>query len=58
MDLPGERTQVLNVHQIKLIDRHPAETDEHSSPDSILDNENRLNRNEDLENPNNSKDDW
>jgi len=57
-DLPGGRTQVLNVHRIKRIDRHPAESDEDSSPESISDTENWLNWNGDLDNPNDSEDDW
>jgi hypothetical protein len=36
-DLPRGRTQVLNVRQIKRINRHPAESDEDSSPESISD---------------------
>jgi hypothetical protein len=46
-DLPGGRTQVLNVRRIKRIDRHPAESDEDSSPDSISDIKNWLNWNGD-----------
>jgi hypothetical protein len=57
-DLPGGRTQVLNVRRIKRIDRHPAESDEDSSPESISDTENWLNWNGDLDNPNDSEDDW
>jgi len=57
-DLPGGQTQVLNVCQIKWIDRHPAESDEESSPESISDTENWLNWNEDLDNPNDSEDDY
>jgi len=57
-DLPGGRTQILNVHQIKRIDCHPAESDENSSPESISDTENWLNWNGDLDNPNDSEDDW
>jgi len=57
-DLPGGRTQVLNVRRIKRIDRHPAESDEDSSPESISDTENWLNWNGDLDNANDSEDDW
>jgi len=53
-DLPGGRTQVLNVRQIKRINRHPAESDEDSSPESMSDTENWLNWNGDLDNPNDS----
>ena len=56
--LPGGRTQVLNVSRIKRINRHPAESDEDSSPGSISDTENWLNWNGDLNNPNDSEDDW
>jgi len=56
-DLPGGRTEVLNVRRIKRIDRHPAESDEDSSPESISDTKNRLNWNGDLDNPNNCEDD-
>jgi len=57
-NLPGGQTQVLNVHRIKRLDRHPAESDEDSSPETISDTKNWLNWNGDLDNPNNSKDDW
>ena len=48
----------MNVHRIKQIDRHPAESDQDRSPESISDTENWLNWNGDLDNPNDSKDDW
>jgi len=57
-DTPGGRRQILNVHQIKRIDRHPEESDEDSSPKSISVTENWLNWNGDLDNPNDSKEDW
>jgi len=57
-DLAGGRTQVLNIRRIKRIDCHPAESDEVSSPESISDTENWLNWNGDLDNPNDSEDDW
>ena len=57
-DLTGERTQVLNVRQIKWMDRHPAERDENSAPASNSDTENWLTWNGDLGNPNDSEDDW
>ena len=34
-NLPGGQTQVFNVHRIKQINCHPAESDENSSPESI-----------------------
>jgi hypothetical protein len=58
MDLQGGRTQVLNVRLIKRVDPHPAESVEDGSPESISDTENWLNWNGDLDNPNNSEDDW
>jgi len=39
-DLSGALAQVLNVRQIKRIDRHPAESDEDSSLESISDTKN------------------
>jgi len=57
-DLPGGRTQVLNVRWIKRIDRHPVRGDEDSSPESISATENWLNWIADLDNPNDSGDDW
>jgi len=57
-DLPGGRTQVLNVRQIEQINRHPAESAEISSAERISDTKNWLNWNGDLDNANNSEDDW
>ena len=48
---------MLNVRRIKTIDRHPGESDEDNSPESISDTNNWLNWNGDLDNPNNSEDD-
>jgi len=56
-DLPGGRTQVLNVHRIWRINRHPVKSDEDSVPESIPDTEVWLHWNEDLANPNDSEDD-
>jgi len=50
-DLPAGRTQILNVRRIRRINRHPVERDEDSSPESILDTDDWLNRNGDLDNP-------
>ena len=55
---PGGWTQVLNVRRIKRINRHPAESDEISSPESIPDARNWLKWNGDLDNPNDREDDW
>jgi hypothetical protein len=57
MDLSEERTQGLNVHRIKPINCHPAETDEDSSPESISDTINWINWNGNLDNPKDSEDD-
>jgi len=55
-DLPGSWIQVLNVHQIKRTDHHPAESDGDIAPESVLNNKNWLNRNGDLENAHESED--
>ena len=56
-DLPGERTQILNVRRIRRINRYPVESDEDTAPERISDTENWLNWNGDLDNPNDSEDD-
>jgi hypothetical protein len=56
-DLPGERTQILNVHCIQRINCHPVESDEDSAPESISDTNDWLNWNGDLDNPNDSEED-
>jgi len=56
-DLPGGRTQILNVRQIRRINRHPVESKDDSAPDSISDTDDWLNWNGKLDNPNDSKDD-
>jgi len=55
-DLPGGRTQILNVRRIWRINRHPVERDEDSASESISDTEDWLNWNGDLDNPNDSED--
>jgi len=57
-DLPGGRTQLLNIHQLRRIDRHPGERNEDSAPGSISNTENWLNWNGDLDNPNESEDNY
>jgi hypothetical protein len=57
-ELPGERTQILNVRRIRRVNRHPAESDEDSSRESISHTKNWLNWNGDLHNSNESEDDW
>jgi hypothetical protein len=56
-DLPGGRTQILHIRQIRRINRHPVESDEDSAPESISDTEDWLNWNGDLDNLNDSEDD-
>jgi len=56
-DLPGGRTQILNVRRIRRIHRHPVESDKDDAPESISDSEYWLNWNGDLDNPNDSDDD-
>ena len=56
-DLPGGRTPILNVPKIRTLNCHPVESDEDSAPESIFDTEAWLNRNGDLDNPNDSEDD-
>jgi len=56
-DLPGGRTQIINVRRIRRINRHPVESDVDSAPESISDTEDWLNWNRDLDNPNDSEDD-
>ena len=56
-DLPGGWTQVLNVRQIRRINRHPVESDQDSAPASISDTDDWLNWNGDLDNPNDREDD-
>jgi len=56
-DLPGGRTQILNVHRIQRTKLHVVKSDEDSAPDSISDTYDWLNWNGDLDNPNDSEDD-
>jgi len=56
-DLPGGRTQILNVRRIPRLNHHPVQSDEDIAHESIADSDDWLNWNGDLENPNNSKDD-
>ena len=56
-DLPGEQTQIINVPQIRRINRHPVESDDDSAPESISDTDHWLSWNGDLDNPNDSEDD-
>jgi len=56
-DIPGGRTQILNVCRIRRMNRQPVKSDEDSSPEIISDTENCLNWNCDLDNPNDREDD-
>jgi len=56
-DLPGGRTQILNVRRILRINRHPVASDNDSAPGSISDTEDWLNGNGDLDNPNDREED-
>ena len=56
-DLPGGRTQLLNVHHIWRINRHSVKSDEQSAPEIISDNTSWLNWNGILDNANDSGDD-
>jgi len=57
-NLPRGQTQVLNVRRIKRINRHPPESHEDSSPESISDTEHWPTWNGDLDTPNDTEDDW
>jgi hypothetical protein len=56
-DLPGGRSQILNVCQFRRINHHTVESDKDSAPESISDTEDWLNWNGDLDNPNVTKED-
>jgi len=56
-DLPGGRTQILNVRRIRKINHHPVETDDDGATQSISDTDDWLNCNGDLDNPNDSEED-
>jgi hypothetical protein len=57
-NLPGGRTQILNVHRITQIECHHIESDDDSSPEHISDTKNWLNWKLDLDNRNEAEDDW
>jgi hypothetical protein len=56
-DLPGERTQIINVHQIRRINRHPVKSDDDSAPKCISGLDDCQNWNGDLDNENDGKED-
>jgi len=56
-DLPGVRTQILNVRRIRRINRHPVESDNDRAPESISDTHDCFNWNGDLDNASDSEED-
>ena len=56
-DLSGGWTQIVNVRQIRGIDRHLVESHEHSAPETISDTKDWLDWNSDLDNPIDTEDD-
>jgi hypothetical protein len=57
-DMLGGRTPILNIRRTKQIDRQPAESDDDNSPESMSDTESWLTWNGDLDNRNESEDNW
>jgi hypothetical protein len=57
-DLPGGRTQILNVCWIRRINFHPVERDEDREPESISDTDDWLYWVGNLDNPNDNEDDY
>jgi len=56
-ELPRRRTQILNVRQIRIFNRHPVESDDDSATESISDTNDWFNWNGDLDNPIDSEED-
>jgi len=56
-DLPGGRTQILNVRRIRRINCHPVESDDDSAPETISETNDWLNLNRNLDNPDDSEED-
>jgi len=56
-DIPGGRTHILNIRQIRRINHYPVESDDDSAAESISQTDDWLNWNGDFDNPNASKDD-
>ena len=56
-DLPGGRTQIVNVRRIRVIKSHPFESNNDCAPESISDTNDWLNRNGDLDYPNETEED-
>jgi len=57
-DLPGGRTQILNIRRIRRFNRHPVVSDKDSAQESISDTDDWLNWNGDLDSTNYSEDDY
>jgi hypothetical protein len=56
-ELPGGRTQILNVRRIRRINRHTVKSDELSEPERITDTDDWLHWNGDLDYPYDSEED-
>jgi len=56
-DLPGGRTEIVNVRRTQAINRHPVESQDDSAPEFISDTDDWLMWNGDLDNQNSSQDD-
>jgi len=56
-DLPGGRTQILNVRQIRRINCLPVESDDDNAPETISETDDWLNWNRNLDNPDDSEQD-
>jgi hypothetical protein len=54
MYLPGGQAQILNIHRIRSISRHPVESDADHPPETISDTKDWVNWNGNLDNPNDS----
>jgi hypothetical protein len=56
-DLPGGRTEIINVRRIRKINYHPVESYKNGAPENISDTNHWLNWNCDLDSPNDREDD-
>jgi hypothetical protein len=57
-DLPAGRAQIFNVRRIRRIHRHPVESNEDSTPESISDTDDWLSLNGDFDYPNDRQENW
>jgi hypothetical protein len=55
-NLPGGRSQILNVRQIRRINSHPVESQEDCTPESTSKTYDWLNWNDNVDNPNDIED--